>query len=578
MDDPRPAAAAAILAWRDAIPGLAASDKFAAYARILEAGPACRTSPEDAAACAQLLATHGAEPNSFPGVLVRLMYEPPYRIGATVDYAALGPLGLAVLRAAIARPGVFVHDDDAEAHAHFLGQVADRILATARQNPRSPVVEAFILECQFGGTYFAQTSLKTLHEKRSEIARLYLLSHGFQIEASPAPRPSGRRIKLGILCNDCSARTETFVTLPLFRHLDRADFEIWLLSQHRFDIDTHGAAVAACAEHAVVLPRFLKDQVARIRELGLDALVFSTNVTLVQNNPSLLALHRLAPIQIATCCSPTTTGMPTIDFFLSGDLAETAAMPQDLYTETLLRLQGTGLCFDYSLDHAVQPRLDRARLGIPDDAILFASGANMHKIGPQTRRAWARILAETPRSFLVTYPYGSAWGRNYPRRDFEAEMRAALSERGVDAGRVIFLEPLKSRGNVKAVLALADIYLDSFPYGGANTIIDPLELGIPAIAMRGTFQRSQQGAAILDDLGLPDLAAKDVAEYCDLAVFLASKPGFRAAIADRIRQRMREQPRFLDAKNYARQFGTLIRSLVGLEADTGTDDAKAGSG
>jgi predicted O-linked N-acetylglucosamine transferase (SPINDLY family) len=162
----------------------------------------------------------------------------------------------------------------------------------------------------------------------------------------------------------------------------------------------------------------------------------------------------------------------------------------------------------------------------------------------------------------VTYPYGGAWERNNPRQLFEARVRADLATQGVDPDRVKFLQPLNSRGNVKAVLALADIYLDSFPYGGANTIIDPLELGVPAIAMRGGFQRSQQGAAILDDLGLPDLAAKDAREYCDLAVFLGTKPVLRAAIAEQVRRRMRDRPRFLDAADHAAQIGAILHALV----------------
>ena len=562
MEDTKAAVAAAILTWRGDIAAFAAAPVFAAYVRLLEAGPSMLDPEADRAAGMRILAAHGVAPASFPGFMVRLLHEAPFRIGMTLDYAALGELGLALLRAAIVRPRVFLQDGDAEAYARFLEQVTDRILVAARRDPRHPAVVAFVAECLFVAAYFAQADLRSLFAKRAEIARRFLMGRGFDLDPGLAPRPAGGRIRLGILCNDASARTETFVTLPLFRHLDRANFEVWLLSQHPFDLDPHGIAVAQHAEHALVLPTHLRDQVARIRDLGLDVLVFATNVTAVQNSSFFLALHRLAPVQIANCCSPTSTGIPTIDHFLSGDLAEASPDPQARDTERLLRLRGTGLCFDYSLAPSPSPPLDRARLGIPAEAVVFASGAHMVKIGPETRMAWARILARTPGAVLVTYPYGGAWERNNPRQLFEARVRADLATQGVDPDRVKFLQPLNSRGNVKAVLALADIYLDSFPYGGANTIIDPLELGVPAIAMRGGFQRSQQGAAILDDLGLPDLAAKDAREYCDLAVFLGTKPVLRAAIAEQVRRRMRDRPRFLDAADHAAQIGAILHALV----------------
>jgi predicted O-linked N-acetylglucosamine transferase (SPINDLY family) len=563
MNDPRPAIASAILGWRGSLTDFVGTAAYAAYAGTLKAWPRYGMSPAEAEACARALADHGQAQASFPAVLVRLMYEPAFRIGATVDYAALGELGIALLRAAIGRPRLFLREGDAEAYTRFLEAVTTRILETARRDPGHQAVQTFLNESHFIDACFSQSDLRPLFEKRAAIARLHLAGFATRPDLPPAERRAAGRTRIGILCNHFAAHPETFVTMPLFRHLDRSRFEIHLLSQLPFDVDAHAVAVAQLAEHAIVLPGSLADKLAAVRKLDLDVLCVGTNVTAGMNASFLLALHRLARIQIAGCCSPATTGISGIDYFLSGDLAETSPDPQRLYTEKLIRLRGTGMCFDTSLDSVPPLRLDRTALGIPGDATVFASGANMNKIGPELRKAWARILAGTPGSVLVTYPYGSTWDLTYPRAVFESAMRAALAAESVDEARVIFLDPLKSRAKVKAVLAHADIYLDSFPYGGANTIVDALEQGIPSIAMRGGFQRSQQGAAILEDLGMDDLVARDLDDYCRLAIALGTGSVIREDISERIADRMRAKPRFLDSVDYAGQFGELVSELVG---------------
>ena len=59
---------------------------------------------------------------------------------------------------------------------------------------------------------------------------------------------------------------------------------------------------------------------------------------------SQLAALRLAPVQCAAWDQPITTGLPTVDYFISGDLAEPADA-RDHYSETLIRLPGTGTCY-----------------------------------------------------------------------------------------------------------------------------------------------------------------------------------------------------------------------------------------
>jgi len=66
------------------------------------------------------------------------------------------------------------------------------------------------------------------------------------------------------------------------------------------------------------------------------------------------------------------------------------------------------------------------------------------------------------------------------------------------------------------------ISLDSFPFGGCNTVMDHVYLGIPIVTRVGDLWRNRIGAAILTRVGLGDLVAYSEAEYTDLAVQLLS--------------------------------------------------------
>jgi predicted O-linked N-acetylglucosamine transferase (SPINDLY family) len=56
---------------------------------------------------------------------------------------------------------------------------------------------------------------------------------------------------------------------------------------------------------------------------------------------------------------------------------------------------------------------------------------------------------------------------------------------------LILLDTQANHEDVKTVLQLADIYLDSYPYAGANSMVDPLEVGLPTVVREGNNLRSR---------------------------------------------------------------------------------------
>jgi predicted O-linked N-acetylglucosamine transferase (SPINDLY family) len=126
---------------------------------------------------------------------------------------------------------------------------------------------------------------------------------------------------------------------------------------------------------------------------------------------------------------------------------------------------------------------------------------------------------------------------------------------------VIVLSPAPSKADILQRLRLCDVYLDSFPFSGATSLLDPLEVGLPAVVMDGASFRALVGPALLRGIGMDELIAGDPDAYMALAIKLAGDAALRAGLASRIREKMKAVPPFLDGKQYGAQVGSALEQM-----------------
>ena len=81
--------------------------------------------------------------------------------------------------------------------------------------------------------------------------------------------------------------------------------------------------------------------------------------------------------------------------------------------------------------------------------------------------------------------------------------------------------------------------VDTLHWSGGNTSLDALACGLPVVTLPGAFMRGRQSAGMLSLLGVPELIARDRADYVSLASRLIAEPAWRRSLADRIRRRTR---------------------------------------
>jgi predicted O-linked N-acetylglucosamine transferase (SPINDLY family) len=462
----------------------------------------------------------------------------------------------------------FQEVEEADSYYQYMREWGDYIHLSIFSNLDSlfwkNVARVFLQLANFIPLYFNEANLKDIYVKRAEILEYVLKLNGHEIDYDfSCPSAKYRKNRIGILASHFTPTAETFASLPVYEYLSR-DFEVILYSLsntgHRLE-----QYCQSCANSFKLLPNNLTDQVNLIRSDDLDILFVATNITAVTNQICLLSMHRLARVQVTSVSSVVTTGIRHMDYYISGKLTDWCDDAEQHYQEKLLKLDGSAHCFSYgSEQNTATIKVSRESLGIAESAVVFICGANLFKITPELSNSWAKIIAALPNSVLVLYPFGPNWSKNYAKEAFKAHLNKTFAQHGVELDRLLILDPhpIPNRDDIKEYLKLADIYLDSYPFAGTTSVIDPLEVGLPVVARQGTCFRSAMGAALLQELAMPDLVASSEESYIQIALALGTDRELRQQKSEHIQQKMLSKPRFLDSRSYSAQMGALFQELI----------------
>jgi len=247
-------------------------------------------------------------------------------------------------------------------------------------------------------------------------------------------------------------------------------------------------------------------------DLGMDPITFS------------LACSRLAPVQCVTWGHPVTTGLPTVDYFISSEILDPAGNEAH-YTENLARLPQ--LSVYYYKPTLKQPKV-RADFGLPEDATLYGCLQMLWKFHPDFDEPIAEILRRDPHGrLLLIHGINPHWDHLLTQR-WQRVMPDV-------ADRVIWL-PRQSTDDFLALTALCNVMLDPTHFGGGNTTYEALAFGVPVITMPSRFLRGRLTLAMYEMMQMRDCVAETVQQYADLAVTIATdsdrRREVRAKIAD----------------------------------------------
>ena len=220
-----------------------------------------------------------------------------------------------------------------------------------------------------------------------------------------------------------------------------------------------------------------------------------------------LGFSRLAPVQCVTWGHPISTGISTIDYFISSELTELATSnPQ--YTEKLLRLN----CFstDYVRPNKPNLKKSRADFKLKEETHLYICPQSLFKFHPD----FDEILASILRADL----YGEIILIEGQHQDWDIRLKSRFKERLPDvANRIKFL-PRLSRLDFLEFVSLADVILDTPHFCGGNTSYEAFSLGKIVVTLPSKFLRGRLTLGLYRQMGIDMLIARNAEEYVKIAV------------------------------------------------------------
>ena len=258
---------------------------------------------------------------------------------------------------------------------------------------------------------------------------------------------------------------------------------------------------------------------------------------------------RAVPLQVNWLAYPGTMGTDFIDVIF----ADRIVIPDELrpqFDEDVVYLQS---CYQpndttRNLDGA---GITRAAAGLPEAGPVFCSFNNSYKISPDTFRCWMQILRQTEGSVLWLLE---------PKKEttVAANLRRHAVAAGVDAERIVFMAK-KPQAEYLAHYALADLFLDTWPYNAHTTASDALWAGCPVLTLQGETFAGRVASSIVSAAGLDDFIVHSEQEYVERAVHLATDSNALAKARRKLAKK-RELPLF-DMQAFAEDFARKTRDV-----------------
>lgn len=366
------------------------------------------------------------------------------------------------------------------------------------------------------------------------------------------PRPkvnTGQRLRIGYVSSDLRDHAVGFALSEVFEMHDKQSVEIYayyLGGEARTGDATQQRMMSVVDCWRDISAVSDTDAARQIVSDAIDILVDVNGYT--KHARTKIFAYRPAPVIVSFCGYPGTMGSPFHQYII----ADEHIIPEEneiYYTEKVLRIPCNQ---PVDRKRLIAARPSRADVGLPEDAFVFACFNGMQKITAACFDRWMAILAATPGSLLWLLGAGA---------DVDQRLTQAAQQRGVDAERLIFAGKTPNPQHL-ARIQLADLFLDTFPYGAHSTAGDAMTMGLPVLTFPGNGFASRFCASIVAAAGVPELICEDPGDYVRKAIGFAEDRDALAAVREALDSR-REASRLRDIPALVRRLEELYWQMQG---------------
>ncbi|MBS0326049.1 MAG: tetratricopeptide repeat protein [Proteobacteria bacterium] len=373
--------------------------------------------------------------------------------------------------------------------------------------------------------------------------------HAREVRATPRrPLRRGRSgpLRLGFVALEVAAEHPVpRLIVELLERLDRTRFSVTFYTLGAAPGATPPDRLAAAVDRWVVVPEADADAGAFAARIDADAIdvLFDLDGFTGRSAIEIFA-RRPAPLQINFLGYTGTLGSDAYDRIVTDrrcipPAAAASYVERPLYVEPCYLPSDTG--------RPTEGPATRAQCGLPDDAIVALALSNTYKILPDVYARWMRLLARHPRVVLWLRDAGA---------EVNDRLRAEAQRHGIGPSRLAFA-PGAPVSRYLARFALADLFLDTVPFGAHTTVNDALWTGLPVLTVNGTSFAGRASASQVSAAGLASLVAESLDDYEAIADSLFAAPARLGELRGMLRSARRQSPLF-DTRRYAEAFSDAV--------------------
>jgi len=342
---------------------------------------------------------------------------------------------------------------------------------------------------------------------------------------SVKPKSSNKPIYIGIVSRYIHQHPVwDALTKGWVEHIDRNRFEI-IIFYTGVKTDKETEFAKSVAKDFITFGDDLSSCVKAIFTAQIDVLIYPE----IGMDPmsTRLASLRLAPVQVGSWGHPDTTGLPTIDYYLSADLLE----PDDSegnYTEQLIKLPNLGSFHKPS--STIPTTIDLKKFGIKADQPILICPGTPFKYQPQYDRNFIEIAKKLGKCQFIFFIYSNKKLTTL----FEERLNSYFLESGLDMKDYCIFMPWQPKSAFYGLMNRANICLDTIGFSGFNTAFQAIECSLPIITREGKFMRGRLASGILKRIDLQELIAQDEDDYVNLAVKITSDQKYNQHMRNKI--------------------------------------------
>lgn len=225
-----------------------------------------------------------------------------------------------------------------------------------------------------------------------------------------------------------------------------------------------------------------------------------------------LACLRLAKIQCTSWGHPETTGLPTIDYFISAEYTEELGS-EDKYSEKLLKLDNLGCYFE-------PPSLNLAEYNFKENSIntnskIFLCLGYSNKYHPDNDDVFI-ILAKKFTDYQFVF-IKDIWGQY---KILEDRLNKKFHKNNLNSSNSIKFIPYPTRDGFNTLMRNSRLLLDTIYFSHFNTSMQALGNTLPVVTIKGRFMRARATSGMLKMIGINELIALDKSTYINTIIRL----------------------------------------------------------